>query len=247
MNGTIVWIVGISFFAYIAGGSVLLMKQNWSKQQLSAMTALSAGLLLSLALLDLIPDTLTEYKYSGWFVMLGFLLMYFIHLSSQRQENSFIKKGDDPRPISLSILSIGMIVHNLFEGLSMGISYAVNFQFGLLVTVALLLHKIPEGLTVSSVLVSAKISSKKIFGSLVLQGAFTWIGAFGAILLSKLISGNSAIISIALSLVAGIFLYLGGTTLLPSLNGRPYRAIPIMFVGAILVYFVLHTFAEAFI
>jgi hypothetical protein len=57
MSTVLFIVVFISSVAYILGGMIVLIKKNWSQTSVLAITAMSAGLLLSIAILDLIPDT----------------------------------------------------------------------------------------------------------------------------------------------------------------------------------------------
>jgi ZIP family zinc transporter len=43
-------------------------------------------------------------------------------------------------------LAIGISLHNLPEGISVGAGYMHNPQFGLFIAMAIMLHNIPEGL-----------------------------------------------------------------------------------------------------
>ncbi len=242
LTSTVILVVFISSLAYILGGFLVLFKKNWTENSLMTLIAFSAGLLLAIALLDLIPDTQEMLSNSSLYVIIGFLIMYFIFL--------FTKEGASNRPgsnqtMTVTGLSIGMLLHNFFEGLSIGISYTVNVKLGLIVSIALIIHKIPEGLSYSSAMLASLNNRKKATVYLIVQALFTWLGAGAAILLSDLKGASELAVGIALSITAGIFLYLSGTSLLPAMNQLPLKKIPFFFVGGIIVYFLLHSIAEA--
>ncbi|WP_337035707.1 ZIP family metal transporter [Paenibacillus illinoisensis] len=46
----------------------------------------------------------------------------------------------------------GMLVHTFFDGLSIAASFTVDFRLGITVFIAVLLHKIPDGITISSII-----------------------------------------------------------------------------------------------
>lgn len=241
MTPIVTLVVFLSSLAYILGGFLVLLKRNWSENNLMSLVALSAGLLLAIALLDLIPDTESLLKNSNLFVMIGFLTMYVIFLSTKPNKNNPTTNHN----IVITGLLVGMLLHNFFEGLSIGISYSVNFRLGVIVSIALVIHKIPEGLSYSSAMLASINNRKKTAIYLIMQGLSTWCGAGAAIFLSELKGTREQIVAIALSLTAGIFLYLGGTTMLPAINQKTYKKIPLFFVGGILFYFVLHSLSEA--
>ena len=125
MNTVLFLIVLISSVAYILGGMIILIKINWSQTSVLALTAMSAGLLLAIAILDLIPDTQNEIKNSSFSILLGFVIMYLITFISNVWKKD---KGDNLgfEGSSMIGISVGMSLHNFFEGLSLGGSNAIS-------------------------------------------------------------------------------------------------------------------------
>lgn len=201
-----------------------------------SLVALSAGLLLAIAILDLIPEGQEGINNSSYFVMAGFLIMYLIFLpsaySSNKNENASVKG-----------LTLGMLLHNFFEGLSIGISYSASFELGILVSIALIIHKIPEGLSYTSVMMAFLNGRRKTIIYLLVQGVFSWLGAGSGILLSKFKDIQEQIIATGLSITAGIFLYLSATMLLPLINRGTIKSTPFFFLGGVFLFLVLHTIA----
>jgi zinc transporter ZupT len=218
------------------GGFLVLFQKNWSEKTLISLIALSAGLLLSIAILDLIPDAQKDLSNSSLFVMVGFLIMYFVFLPS---------KLNDHKTGMVKGLSIGMLLHNFFEGLSIAISYSSSFKLGVIVTIALVIHKIPEGLSYTSAMLTFLHGRRKTTIYLIVQGIFTWLGAGFSVILSEFKNLQEPITAIGISVTAGIFLYLSGSVLLPSINQKPFKRTSFMFVSGIVLYFLLHTISEA--
>lgn len=241
MHDVLLLMILISSLAYIFGGVLILLKKNWPSSHLSAMTALSAGLLLSIAILDLIPDTGKDLSDNSMFIMAGFVLMYVIQLISRGHAAGEGQKKEN-RP--LTGLSTGMLLHNFFEGLSIGMSYEVNVHLGLIVSLALVIHKIPEGLAYSSAMMASSHKRTRTAGSLMIQGASLWLGAGCAVLMATSQAVNEMMTAIALSIISGIFLYIGGSSLLPAVNSKSFRWIPYFFIGGIMFYIVFHHFAK---
>jgi zinc transporter ZupT len=238
----VILVVFISSLAYILGGFLVLFRKNLSEKSLISLIALSAGLLLSIALLDLIPDAQKDVDNSSLYVIIGFIIMYFIFISTKPIDEN---EQEGSNKASIIGLSLGMLLHNFFEGLSIGISYSVNFKLGVIVSIALVIHKIPEGLSFTSAMLAFLNGRRKTVIYLIIQGIFTWLGAGSAILLSEFKDFQEQIVAIALSITAGIFLYLSGTALLPSINQRTFKSTPLLFISGILLYFILHSIAEA--
>ncbi|WHY93698.1 ZIP family metal transporter [Neobacillus cucumis] len=234
----IFFVVLISSLAYILGGFLVLFRKNWSEKTLLSLVALSAGLLLSIALLDLIPEGQEGINHSSLFVLIGFLIMYLVFLPTTLHRKNGLENGD---LTTVKGLSSGMLLHNFFEGLSIGISYSADFKLGIFVSIALVIHKIPEGLSYTSVMLAFLNGRKKTAIYLIIQGIFTWLGAGSAYFLSGLRDHQEQIVAMGLSVTAGIFLYLSGTLLLPLINRGTFKSTPLFFIGGILLYLVLHS------
>jgi len=50
---------------------------------------------------------------------------------------------------------LGLFVHSFFDGVSIASGFAVSHALGLLVFSAVLLHKVPEGFTIASIMLAA--------------------------------------------------------------------------------------------
>lgn len=92
---------------------------------------------------------------------------------------------------------IGMIIHTFFDGLSIVASFAINKGLGFVVLIAVLLHKIPDGLTISSIVFASLKSKKKAIGASVLLGLSTIMGATTALFLTAFVSLQSSILAIS--------------------------------------------------
>lgn len=243
MNKILFIVAFISSFAYILGGMLVLIKKNWSQISVLAITSMSAGLLLSISMLDLIPDTQDQDRNNSLYTMLGFLIMYFIsYLTGISKKRNLDTDGGNGS--SMIGLSLGMFLHNFFEGLSIGVSYAISVKLGVVVTLALVLHKIPEGISFGSSFFAMTQDRRKTAVNLLFQGFFIWLGVGISILLSYFTEINEKFIVIPIAMTAGIFIYLGGTSLLPLTNKFKNKIIPISFVGGVILYFIFRSISE---
>lgn len=243
VNMIMLVVVFISSVAYILGGLIVLIKKSWSQTSVLAITAMSAGLLLSIAILDLIPDTQEELKNNSLYIMLGLIIMYLVtYLSSVSKKRKSEINGFDES--SMFGISLGMSLHNVFEGLSIGVSYAISVKLGLMVSLALILHKIPEGMSYASSFFAITLNRKKTAIHLLIQGLFIWLGVVLSILLSFFTEINEKFIAIPIAMTAGIFIYLGGTSLLPVANKMTNKNIPISFVCGVVLFFVFRSISE---
>jgi zinc transporter ZupT len=243
MSTVLLLVVLISSVAYILGGMLVLIKKKWSQNSLLAITAMSAGLLLSISILDLIPETQEQLSNNSLYIMLGLVIMYLVsYLTSVYNKKKSDINGIDES--SMLGISLGMSLHNIFEGLSIGVSYAISVKLGLVVSIALVLHKIPEGITYASSVFAITQNRRKTAINLLIQSLLIWLGVGLSILLAYFTEINEKFIAIPIAMTAGIFIYLGGTSLLPVANKITNRSIPISFVSGILFFVVFRSISE---
>ena len=128
-----------SLFIYIKGN-----KDNIIKCAL----AFASGVMLSVSIFDLIPESLTMYhsltKNSVFinitiFITIGLIIPLFI-------DKILPKKLDQSSKLyKLGIFAmIAIIIHNIPEGIATYISSETNLKLGISITIAIAMHNIPE-------------------------------------------------------------------------------------------------------
>lgn len=136
------------------------------------------------------------------------------------------------------LLIVGiMTVHSFAEGVGVGVAYGGEDSFGVLISIAIAIHNIPEGLAISLVLIPRGTSVSRaalwsIFSSipqpLMAVPAFLFVLAF------------TPFLPVGLGLAAGAMIWMVFKELLPeALEGMPARVVyPTMFaaVGAMLLF-----------
>ena len=138
------------------------------------------------------------------------------------------------RVASLSAVA-GLFIHAFFDGFSISIGMQFNFLLGLLIFIAVLLHKIPEGLTIASIMMSATYPRKKVLYAIFGIGGATLVGVVAALFFS---SADAKFTGIALSISAGTIVYVGASDLIPEINKSKDRIPPlVVFEGMLLYYF----------
>jgi ZIP family zinc transporter/zinc and cadmium transporter len=238
--------VALAAAANIAGGLVILIKKDWSRRGMMGLMALSSGLLISLTVVDLLPEVIPNHRLSPIFILLGILCIFFF----QQFMASHFHFGEETHEHHHSQSTMigafgGMVLHTFFDGFSIVASFEVNVQLGVTVLIAVLLHKIPDGLTISSIVLTASKSKKMAAYASILLGLSTVAGALGAVLLHVFDLPQETLTILALSFSAGIFLYVGGTDLLPIVNAQDDRLLSIIFFLGIVLYFVLQFTIQA--
>ena len=113
------------------------------------------------------------------------------------------------------IVSIGLALHNIPEGLAIGSGFDSSTSLGLSLAIAICLHDVPEGISMAVPMKNGGMSPVKVMIYVILSGVATGLGALiGAIV------GNISIwvIAICLSFAAGAMLYIVTGELIPEAN-----------------------------
>jgi zinc transporter ZupT len=237
----ILTILGYSILAALAeivGGALVLRKRQWPIRVQEYLLALSAGFLLSLVFVELVPQALKGIGPEGPLLMLaGYSVLHFfehtvvghLHFGEETHHEVMVS-----RVASISAF-LGLFVHAFFDGFTISVGMQFNFSLGVLVFIAVLLHKIPEGLTIATVMLSAKIKRSTAMAASVAVGVATLLGALAALAMGVV---NERMVGLAFAFSAGVATYVGASDLIPEINHSHNRIIPLLvFAGMLLFYF----------
>ena len=258
--------VGLLFFGVLAaaanllGGFVLIKSgaHRLGERFLKYLVALGAGFMLAAIFIEILPETISLWTLDlegksaaeaivGAMTLLlaGYLLIQLFehtiaphfHFGAETHPESFM------RPSAAYTAVGGLWIHTFFDGVSIAAAFLVNFRVGILVFIAILLHKMPEGFTVASIILASGRSSRSALWATVAIGAATLAGVVGVALLNSRV-GNA--VSFALPFSAGVTLYVAASDLIPEVNRKEERnpmVSIVVFVGVALFY-LLHRLIE---
>ena len=230
----------VAALAQVSGGLLVLRKQRWPQTWERMLLALGAGFLLALVFLELIPRSieLTDHNELALFAMLlGFSALHFfehilaghMHFGEETHHNH-----EALAPSSVYGAIGGLAVHAFFDGMSICAAVQVKPSLGVLVFVAVLLHKIPEGLTVASVLKAGDHSHKTSRRANLALPLATLAGAVVVVLFLQI---DTHIIGFLFAFSAGSSVYVGACDLIPEINKSRGRSAPfVVFLGMLLFW-----------
>ncbi len=259
-------LTGLFLFGLIAAagnliGGVLLITSGvhrFGERFLKYLLALGAGFMLAAIFLEILPESIglwTEGKTGesaasavlGAMTLLlaGYLLLQLFehtiaphfHFGAETHPESFM------RPSAAYTAVFGLWIHTFFDGVTIAAAFLVSFRVGLLVFIAILLHKVPEGFTVASIMLVSKRSARKALLATVAIGGATILGVIAVALLRTRVDD---LVTYALPFSAGVTLYVAASDLIPEVNHKedknPTVSI-VVFVGVALFY-ALHKLIE---
>ena len=205
-NGIIISLIaGLStLFGYFS----IYIKGNKEKI-IGTSLSFSGGVMIMLSLIDLLPSSIdnfcennnliTSILYSFIFFIFGYIISKIF--------NTKIKTKNELYDVGLSTM-IGIIIHNIPEGIVTYILSTINLKLGILFSIAIILHNIPEGIGISIPIYYSTRSKKKSFLYTLLSGISEPIGALlSMIFLYKYV--NNFILGILLSIISGLMIYIG--------------------------------------
>ena len=194
------------------------------------LVALSAGFMLSVAILDLAPEAIQQHgSGAAPLILLGFLL---VHLTQHTLVPHF-HFGEEvhevSRSVSMSALA-GLLLHTFVDGVAITSGFKVDASLGFLVFVAILMHKLPEGLAISSIFLASGASRRRALFAGALLGIATIVGGLMTSVVAPL--GKYG-----LALAAGVSLYVGASNLVPEFQAKRDWKLQGSFFGGAALYF----------
>lgn len=206
---------------------MLFFRKTWTEQSLIAMVSIGGGLLLALTILDMIPHSMGSQHQSYMpFVLIGFCFLFVLEALSKQDEQIGIS--------SVIGITLAFFLHAFMEGISMMASFHVDAQVGLSVVVALILHKIPDGVTLASILYLATEKRGMAFFGAVMLGAMTLLGAWAMTIVEKVFAGVGT--NVIFAVATGVFLYVSASHVVPYIQRKGGRKASLYFISAALAY-----------
>ncbi|MFI5252786.1 MAG: ZIP family metal transporter [Bacteroidota bacterium] len=221
----------------ILGGILIVLRKEWPRKVQEYLIALSAGFILALVFFDLLPLSFDKLgPAASLYIVIGFSVLHFfehtivghLHFGEETHTDLMVS------PLaSISALS-GLIVHAFFDGATISAGLQFDFKVGLLVFLAVLLHKLPEGLTIASIMLAAKHTKRVAIISSVIIGVATILGVVVVIAMTNI---SQSMIGTALALSAGAATYVGASDLIPEINRSTNRITPVIVFGGMLLFY----------
>jgi zinc and cadmium transporter len=149
---------------------------------------------------------------TGLPILAGFLLIFvmerfvFVHACEERE--------CDIHQMGIPAF-LGISLHSLLDGIALGAGLMLP-QLGPVVLLAVLIHKMPDSISISSILLSAGWERRKVATLSLLFSLTTPVGALLAFLFLRELSENN--IAVALGVSAGTFLAIATADILPQVH-----------------------------
>ncbi|HZS44414.1 MAG TPA: ZIP family metal transporter [Blastocatellia bacterium] len=230
--------------ANLVGGWWIVRHHGLSEKVLKYLIAAGAGFMLAAVFLKVVPASIAEQNGQATVPMLlllaGYLLVQLVehtiaqhfHFGEEVHEAAMV------HPHAALTAVGGLAIHTFFDGVSIAAGFEVSFQLGLLIFIAIMLHKIPEGFTVASIMIASGRERKAARLATWVVGAATLLGVLTIALLHPLTA-------YALPFSAGVTLYVAASDLIPEVNNKGEGPITSLVVfGGVALYYLTDTLLD---
>ena len=235
----------------LAGGFVLLSNRKRAMRISKYATPFAAGAMLSAAFVDLLPEANHDGdidKALFWALMgiLGFFLLErFIHWFHHHHEHS--PKSTQTNP-NVALIVIGDTMHNFIDGIAIAAGFLANPETGITVTIAVAAHEIPQEIGDFGLLLSKGMRRRNV----ILVNFFSALATtVAAVLFFTLGESVEFSLDIALGLIAGFFIYIAVSDIIPSIHKNEEKMIAgpqtIMLVTGVVVVALATTMLHQYI
>lgn len=242
--------------ATVAGGLIAVLVASWLayrvfSKYLHHMVSLSVGVLLSVALLHLLPEAFESAEadvHTLFAVMLAGLLGFFAlekiallrHSHHHEGDGHHHHKGHDRHEAGRGgvMILVGSSLHNLCDGVLVAAAFLTDPVLGVLTASSIIVHEVPHKLGDFVVLLNAGLARRRAFMLILFTSLCTALGGLAGYFV---LQQAQEIVPYVLVIAASSFLYISVADLMPQMHERVSLAdaIPqllLVGVGVILIY-----------
>ena len=179
------------------------------RRMLGALVAFGGGFMLAVAVLEMLPPA---FSLNGGLaaVLIGYLAVHLtqhmlvphFHFGEETHTDEMVSRG-----VGLWAL-VGLLPHSFFDGVAITSGFMANRHLGVLIFGAVLLHKVPTGVSLASIMLAS--------GNTARNALFAVVAIAGATVLGALVTPAFNILAqYGLALSAGVTIYVAASNLIP--------------------------------
>jgi zinc transporter ZupT len=199
-------------------GGAIVSARAWSRNFLAYFIALGAGFMLATVVAVMIPESFERLSppFSALFILGGYFIVHIFehslpahfHFGEETHADEFL----NPR-VAYAALG-GLLTHTFFDGVCIACGFLISTWLGTVIFGAVVLHNVPEGFTMASIMVVAKRSRAAGMWAVTGLGVSRIVGILAMALAQRWVSYG-------LALSAGVTLYVASSDLIPEVNKMP--------------------------
>ncbi len=217
----------------VLGGALVITPARRSRRLLAFLVAFGAGFMLCVALLEMVPDALAV-RGGITAVLIGYLLVHLtqhtltphFHFGEETHGEEMVSPGVG------GFALLGLLPHAFFDGAAISSALLTSPRLGLLVFTAVALHKVPEGVSLVSIMLASGNTARAAVLSVASIAVATVVGAI-------LTPSFDLLARYGLGLSAGVTIYVAASNLIPeSQRERGWLVPGGVFLGVLAFYLI---------
>jgi len=208
-------LAAVAAAATLVGGMVALRLAH----ALPTVIALTGGIVVAVALLDVLPeavDNIGDANRATSLAALGFLVFFFAERALVLHHRDEPAEARSHHQVGV-LGALGLSVHSFIDGLGIGLAFGLDTATGLLVFIAVLSHDFADGMNTVSFVLRQSDDRRSAIRWLAIDATAPLVGAIVGVSIG--ISDHK--LGYVLAAYAGFFLFLGATDLLPEAHSHP--------------------------
>lgn len=208
-------LAALAALANVAGGLLVTASVSRNRKLLGMLVAFGAGFMLAVALLEMLPQGMRgEGGMSA--LLVGYLAVHLtqhtltphFHFGEETHHDAMVSRGIGAWAL------VGLLPHAFFDGVAIASGLLETTRLGLLIFGAVLLHKIPTGLSLASVMLASGNTARHALGAVAAVGLATVVGAAVTPVVGVLARYG-------LAFAAGVTIYVAASNLIPESQREP--------------------------
>ena len=230
----------VAGLADVAGGVLVAARRRWDRVFLHYFLALGAGFMLAVAFLRMVPESLEKGSHAYLYVLIGY---FAVHLTEHTLTPHFhfgeeVHKEALVHPAVGYVGLAGLSIHTFFDGVAIASGFLISRPLGFILFAAVLLHKLPEGFTVGSLILASGGSRRMA----IVASGILGLATIGGVLFMTAFTG---IVGQALALSAGVTIYVAASDLIPEVNKERSWGVALAVFGGVFLYYLAESVLEA--
>lgn len=229
-----------------SGALIVILNHAFARRFAHWVLGFAIGALLGVTFFDILPEAVHDigadaaFRYVVVGILVFFLLEKIVLWYHYHREQYHVHAYT-------YLVLVGDAVHNFIDGVALALAFLVSLQLGIATTIAVILHEVPQEIADFGLLLRGGFGRRRAVIVNFLVSLTTIIGALlGYVFGSHLVS----VLPYALAIIAGNFLYLALSDLLPETHeheeGTAHFMVQVllMVLGVTVMHFVGTYFAE---
>ncbi|HEX5632737.1 MAG TPA: ZIP family metal transporter [Gemmatimonadales bacterium] len=218
----------VAALANVAGALVVIRRSEVGVRTLELALAFGAGFMLSVAMLGMLPEVFATDAAAAPWLLAGFLAVHLV----QHVLTPHFHFGEETHHVSRAAgvtAALGLSLHAFFDGVAIASGFLVSGQLGLLLFLAVFLHKLPEGLSIASLSLAGGFSKERALALSVVPAIATLLGGV-------LTGVATPLATHGLALAAGVTIYVAASNLIPEFQGKRSWRMATAFFGGVAAF-----------